>query len=123
MKILVTGDRNWQDYWTVLNALKEYGATSVVHGAAAGADTVAKNAAIDLGIEHIPYKADWKTYGRAAGSIRNRKQFDHELPDLVLAFHDNLKESKGTKDMIEYALSQGAKVILISSDKKVEELS
>ena len=123
MKILVTGDRNWSNYWKIRKALTNYGATIVVHGAAPGADTVADNAARDLALERRPYPANWKDFGRRAGPIRNRLQFNTEKPDLVLAFRNNLEESRGTKDMVDYALSKGAKVILISEHMDDVELT
>lgn len=35
-------------------------------------------------------------------------------PDLVLAFHDNLSESKGTRDMVQRAKRAGVPVYLVS---------
>jgi hypothetical protein len=45
----------------------------------------------------IAMPADWANHGKAAGPIRNRKMLDLK-PDLVLAFHADLTNSKGTKD-------------------------
>jgi len=38
---------------------------------------------------------------------------DEGKPDLVLAFHTDIKNSKGTKNMIQQAEKRGIKVILI----------
>ena len=75
----------------------------VVEGGAPGADLLSKKAAISLNIEYREYKADWKKYGRAAGPKRNQQMLDCERPDLVVAFHPNINESKGTKDMVNRA--------------------
>lgn len=40
--------------------------------------------------------------------------FDEHHPDLVLAFHKNIAESKGTKHMMEYAKKKGCPVRLVS---------
>lgn len=111
MKVLVCGDRNWSDYTMILNALKAAGATVVIEGGARGADTLAGGAATALSLDVRVYPADWARYGRAAGPIRNKFQYDEEQPDLVLAFHDNMINSKGTLHMVLYAAKQGCKVL------------
>lgn len=62
------------------------------------------------GVQHITVEAAWHNYGKAAGPRRNRKMLDEYDPDLVVAFHDDLDASKGTKDMVDYATSQGVQV-------------
>lgn len=115
MSVLVTGDRNWADYGMIKDALarRKYteailriGPPIVIHGAAKGADRLAGYAAKSLGLEVREYPADWKL-GKAAGVIRNQQMLDSEKVDLVLAFHDDLENSKGTKDMVERAKKAG----------------
>lgn len=113
MKVLVCGDRNWTDRKKIEDALIEHRATHVVEGDARGADMLGGQAAALLGIPVSVYRADWNQYGRAAGIIRNREQYDKEQPDLVLAFHSDLENSKGTKDMVNYARKQGCRVEVI----------
>lgn len=103
MKILITGDRNWRDYAYIKNILSLYpNDTIVVEGEARGADTLGKLAAKSLGMQVKEYPADWKLYGRAAGPIRNQQMLD-DNPDIEFchAFHPDIKNSKGTKDMVE----------------------
>lgn len=45
--------------------------------------------------------------------IRNKQMLDEGKPDLVLAFHTDIENSKGTKNMIYQAKKRGIKVILI----------
>ena len=121
MKVLVCGDRNWSDYNLIYKALKDVSAVTIIEGGARGADTMAGHAAVELGMTVANgrlkvYPAQWHDsqgrYRRWAGPERNKFQYDVEQPDLVLAFHDNLDNSKGTAHMVRYATSQGCKVIV-----------
>ncbi len=123
MKILICGDRNWNDFITVYTILREYQniATLVVHGGVRGADSLAGDAAEALRIPVKTYPADWSKHGSSAGPIRNITMFNETNPDLVIAFHNDLASSKGTKHMVEYARSLGARVILVDSKSQVTE--
>ena len=113
MIILCCGSRDWTDrrvIWDVLRSLTHEG-DIIVHGGCRGADQIAGSLAKELGLEvRPPYYADWKQYGLAAGPIRNQEMLDQEHPDLVLAFHDDLTRSKGTKDMLQRARDAGVEV-------------
>lgn len=69
---------------------------------------------VNLPVARWTYPADWKTYGRAAGPIRNRQMLTCGQPDLVLAFHDALEISKGTANMVKIARKAGVPVVVIS---------
>lgn len=115
MKVLVCGDRNWTDVEKIRQRLKLLPAGSIiVEGEARGADSIARNVAIELDLEVRKYPADWKKYGRAAGPIRNRSQFNNEEPELVIAFHSDIVNSKGTLDMVTYAKSKGCEVEIVT---------
>jgi YspA, cpYpsA-related SLOG family len=128
--VLVTGDRNWTRDNTrqsgvvlrVLRPLRKFKAI-VVHGDARGVDSIADFHARRLGLEVRPHAADWSKYHRAAGPIRNREMLEEEEPNLVLAFHDDLRGSKGTKDMVNQALRHGIKVMHIMSNGTQEVLT
>lgn len=113
MKILFCGDRNWTDAgWImqVMNALKSnLGPFSVIEGEAQGADTIAKECAESLDLMVLPFPADWKTHHKAAGPIRNALMLKQE-PAAVIAFHLNLEQSKGTRDMVNRATKAGVPV-------------
>lgn len=106
-KILITGDRAWDDIPRVVEELKGYRpGTILVHGACRGADVICAAVAEALGFEVRAYPADWARYPRAAGPIRNQQMLDEEHKpeepiDLCLAFHNNIQESRGTADMIK----------------------
>lgn len=136
--ILVTGDRYWTEYSVVYYALAGtwddltkrphmIGTSSrnitVVHGAAKGADTHAGFAAHKLGFGVRTYPANWNKYKKGAGPIRNSLMLKENKIDIVLAFHNHLGESKGTKDMVTKALEMGIKVHLYRSDGTFTELT
>lgn len=123
MRVLICGDRDYTRPHIVKSVLdgihrewfQRYFPSSlnaeftVVEGEARGADTHARQAAKRLGLNVEPYPADWNQFGKAAGAIRNRQMLDSGV-DLVLAFHDDLENSKGTKDMTEIAKKAGVPV-------------
>lgn len=119
-KILVTGDRNWVNADLIMGELQYQirilGIEAIVEGEARGADRMARDAANQLGLRVFPYPAQWDLYGRAAGPIRNQKMLD-DNPDIimVMAFHDDLDNSKGTQDMVRRALAKGLHVICFNS--------
>jgi hypothetical protein len=124
MIILVTGDREWDNIEVVYTALQLYSSDVefLVHGYARGADSVAHVVAETLGIKTVSCPAHWRhnetkwteiygpcdvgcemVEGRAAGAIRNRFMLHTYSPHRVLAFHDDLARSRGTKDMVTIA--------------------
>jgi len=110
MKVLVTGDRHWHNknrIREVLSALT--GVECIIEGGARGADTLALIVATELGIPVIEFPADWIKYGGAAGPIRNRQMLSEGKPGLVVAFHNNILKSKGTRDMVRIARAEGTK--------------
>lgn len=121
MRVLICGGRNYSDWHTfhefMWNLAKDRGPfTAVIHGGARGADAMAGMwvKGYDPKIEER-YDADWATYGRIAGPIRNKKMLVEGRPDLVVAFPGG----KGTNDMANRAKDAGVEVIRVPS-KTVE---
>jgi hypothetical protein len=113
-RVLVCGDRYWSDWNMVFDKIERLsdqyrGDVIIIQGGAPGADAAAKNAAEILYLEWEEFPADWKKHGQAAGPIRNRQMLDTK-PDLVLAFHDRLDRSRGTKDCVTEAIRRGIPV-------------
>jgi hypothetical protein len=107
MKILVCGDRNWTDQKLIYDKLRWLPPFSiVVSGACRGADKLSTKAANLLELVVIEYPADWNKYGKSAGVLRNIEMLK-ETPDEVWAFHDDIENSKGTKDMVSRAKRMG----------------
>jgi hypothetical protein len=121
MKVIICGDRNWNDWAMIrhyiLSLPKD---TLIIQGECRGADYIAKQTAKQFGYPTTDkYRANWELYDSmgypkgAAGPIRNRKMLE-EKPDLVVAFHDNLAASKGTKDMLDAAKKASVKTLVFS---------
>ena len=111
MKILITGGRDYTNIDKIREVLSEYRNEKVtfIHGAARGADTLGGIVAKELGFEIKIFPAEWDKYGRAAGVKRNITMLD-EKPDIVLAFHEDLSKSKGTKHCVNNATKRGISV-------------
>jgi len=119
MRVLVTGDRNWVDSETlniVLNSLDEkYGIDAIIQGECpTGADAWARIWAKNHKIVLESFPADWDTYGKKAGPIRNQQMLEEGDPDIICAFHYDLANSRGTKDCVKRALKYGYTVFLNS---------
>lgn len=121
-RILICGDRNWKDkefiHHTLFpSPLWEKGFVEcIIEGEAKGADKLAREIGEEYKIPVLKFPANWIEFGKSAGPIRNQQMLDEGKPDLVLAFHDNIESSKGTKDMISRATKAGIFTILYSHD-------
>jgi hypothetical protein len=127
LRIVVTGDRHWNAYQVVFDALSEAAVyllatvtvqhpvrIIVIHGGATGADAHASIAAHALDFEVEVHNPNWDRYGNAAGPMRNEQMMQRQ-PQLVLAFHDYLPGSKGTAHAVATARAQGITVWLHDS--------
>jgi hypothetical protein len=103
MRVLVCGGRNYSDYAFLSSVLMNLHTTTkitcIIHGAASGADSLADRWAAEHNIPVHVFPADWNTYGRTAGPIRNKQMLDEGKPDVVVAFPGN----KGTRNMVAQA--------------------
>lgn len=118
MTVLCCGDRNWDNWSAIWRELRRLGPnTVIVEGEARGADSMCRHVAERLGYPVHKHPALWEKHGKAAGPIRNQEMLDkHPDIDLVLAFHDDIKASKGTADMVRRARAQGIPVNVVTSD-------
>jgi hypothetical protein len=115
MKVLVTGDREWKDEAAIERAFERFQPTTLIEGECRGLDQMARAVAERRGIPVIAVPAKWDTLGRGAGPARNAEMLDMG-PDVVLAFHNNFKRSKGTKNCVDQALKRGLEVWLNTSE-------
>ena len=122
MRVLICGDRNWLNKALIMQKLEGLKETVsvVIEGEARGADTLGRICAERLGIPVEKYPADWKRHGLSAGMIRNKLMLEVGKPDLVLAFHSSIEESKGTANMVKIARKAGVKVIVVTEKDRDE---
>ena len=121
MRILVTGSRDWKNAEAIERAfqiierdladagrLKE--PVIIVHGGARGADTLAGPIALEVfgAIKVEAYKADWDTYGKAAGFMRNAEMVQRGA-DVCLAFIKN--NSRGATHCAQLAEEAGIRTV------------
>lgn len=115
MKVLVCGGRDYV-YWRELSMhLDRYLSKrpTIIQGGAKGADYLAKVWAVYHNLRHFEEPADWKTFGRSAGSIRNAVMLEKYSPDLVVAF----RGGRGTADMIAKAKNAGVPVVEVGREQ------
>lgn len=132
--VLISGSRDWTDKYAVMTLLDSYLYRVVIQkkeplhifeGCARGTDHIAHTWAdrrrkqSRLVIPHH-HPARWDKYDKAAGPIRNGEMLadfiatDLHKPHDVWVFHDDLEESKGTRDLVERAEDRGYYVRHIS---------
>lgn len=116
------GDRHWADERAINAVMVKVNPRLVIEGDASGADRMAGTQAAFLGIAHECYPANWEKYGKPAGPIRNRQMLERLLkepePRLVVAFHDDLKNSRGTQDMVNRAKKARIAVKVVRHKRK-----
>lgn len=113
-RILITGSRNWDDKWKLEDILDQWAAAYVtigetdvilVSGACpTGADRLAEEEAVKLGMTVERHPADWNKHGKSAGFIRNQEMVNLGA-DVCLAF---IKDgSKGATHTLNAARKAG----------------
>lgn len=116
-QIAFTGDRHYTDVGAVLRVLcrlrEAHGPFDILVGdCPTGVDAIVLALAEWGGVPCRVFTANWDKFGLAAGPFRNEDMI-LESPDLVVAIHDNLAGSKGTKGCVNLALKYGRPVDLV----------
>ena len=112
-RVAIVGSREYEN----LEAVRDFIGSlppdcTIVSGGAKGADTAAKEAAKEFGFAYKEWPAEWRTYGKQAGFLRNAQIIND--CDIVVAFWDGF--SKGTKHSIDLARQWNKPVIIIGSE-------
>lgn len=134
MNLLMCGGREWSDdkivravLWGIYEIVdNQEEILTLIHGGARGADQAAGEAANTINsvvkgqlrrglIDIKQFPAQWDAYGKSAGIIRNQQMLSEGNPTLVIAFHNDISASKGTKDMVDKAKSANIKVYNVRS--------
>ena len=109
---IVCGSRDWNDRTKIrvmIERLKYEEYQTIIEGEARGADTMARQEALKLGMHVVAMPAKWNVYGKSAGMKRNQEMLDKK-PDLVLAFDMG---TPGTAHMIAIAKKANVQVVRI----------
>jgi hypothetical protein len=114
IRLGVTGGRYFQNRDLVMRVfmLLNLGSnTTLVHGGAPGADTLAASVAEEvMGWELEEHPADWSRLGKAAGPRRNQEMVNAEPGlDLLVAFPGGY----GTEDMVRRAREAGILILRV----------
>lgn len=118
MKVLCCGDRNWNNKKRIHEFLSEIPSDEfivILEGECRGADLQCKRVALELGLTVQKFPAE--DYGQwpSCGPIRNLAMLD-EKPDLVLAFHNDITTSKGTKHTVTIARARNIETMVIQEN-------
>lgn len=108
MKVIIAGSRAITDFDLVRRAMLESGfpAREIVSGAAPGVDGLGERFARDAELALSRFPAEWKTYGKRAGRLRNAQMAAYA--DALVAVWDG--KSPGTRHMIETMRALGKPV-------------
>lgn len=112
MRVIVCGGRDYANRARVFDELDTIyfavplDSLMVIQGGATGADALAREWCIQRHVEYANVPADWETFGKQAGPLRNQKMVSKYKPHLVLAFPGG----RGTADMVKRAEEAGVEV-------------
>lgn len=114
-KLIVAGSRGFENYKLLSDKLMHFAHNtlhdvSIVSGMARGADRLACEFAKQNQVLCHEFPADWNTYGKRAGFMRNEQMA--RFADGLMAFWDG--ESAGTAHMIQTMLKMGKHVQVVN---------
>lgn len=109
LRVCVCGGRYYTHkdrVWTLLDIIRQTDKDIIIIcGGAKGADSLAWDWALDRGVRHEIYVAEWKKHGRSAGPIRNQKMLDLGI-DLLIAMPGGV----GTEHMVKICKKKDVRV-------------
>lgn len=116
LKVIIAGSRSITSYELVLRAIIEskFVIAEVVSGTARGVDRLGERYAKENNLKVKRFPADWDTYGKKAGYLRNMKMADY--CDAAIVLWDG--SSPGSKSMFDIMKRAGKPVFLYITEKK-----
>jgi len=101
MRVIIAGSRTITDYSIVEKAViaSGFNVTEIISGGAKGVDRLGELWAKINGVKLSRFQADWNTYGRVAGFIRNAEML--KFADALIVVWDG--KSRGTFDILSKA--------------------
>lgn len=123
--LIIAGSRTYDDYFELQGILdkmlKNQEDVIIITGGAKGADTLGNLYAIERGYDHKVIRADWETYGKRAGMLRN-EEMHKVLSEMdvdgkgCICFWDG--QSKGTQDNFDRAIRYGEQLKIYNYKSK-----
>lgn len=128
-RVIIAGGRDFDDYFLLEDNLMEWildvylehhgskinAKIEIISGKAKGADSLGERFALENDYSLKEFPADWNTYGKSAGLIRNRQMAEYAAEadkGVLFAFWDG--KSRGTKNMIDTATKLGLEVHVVN---------
>ena len=120
--IIIAGCRSFNNYELlkakcdeiIKKEIPEGYSIRIISGRARGADMLGERYAQERDYKLSMFPASWDNYGKVAGIIRNRNMGDYaKKADIALLIAFWNFESRGTKDMINYAEKIGITTIIV----------
>lgn len=114
-RVIIAGGRDFGNYSLLCKTMdhllcnKQGENIQIVCGKARGADTLGERYARERGYSANYFPANWNTYGKRAGYVRNVEMA--QAADALVAFWDG--QSRGTAHMIKTAREYGLLVRVI----------
>lgn len=111
MIAIIAGSRYLTDYAFVKSCIDGSGIniTEIISGGAKGVDALAERYAAEMRIPCKVVQADWKTYGKKAGPMRNKVMA--KVGQVLIAIKISTDPCVGTRNMIQCAKDQGLQVL------------
>ena len=122
IKVIIAGSRNFYNYDMVEKTVIPYFMNhdfskkniEIISGGAKGADKLGEQLANSYNLKLTIFPAQWNTYGKAAGMIRNKEMANYAIKNsdkaILFAFWDG--QSRGTKGMIDIAKKYEMDIII-----------
>lgn len=119
--LLIAGSRTYNDYaefcritdYMLSDKLAASYSIEIVSGGANGTDTMAERYAKERGYQCTVMRAEWDTYGKGAGYLRNKEMHSYiakKKEQACLCFWSTKEKSKGTRHNFELALVKGTQI-------------
>lgn len=114
--IVFSGDRYWDKQPDAIQSINDVLDTLdkdcvIIHGGCKGLDLMVDRCAKEKGFTIVSCPADWKKDGIKAGPIRNSSMLNDYNPRQVFCYHNDIKSSKGTKDMLNKCVIRSKKLM------------
>lgn len=91
----------------------------IVSGKARGADTLGEMYAKKRGYKVIPFRANWRAYGIAAGPIRNEKMAKYGTHCIIF----RIDNSKGSTDMFKQAKKYKLPLKVVDINSQTDQIN